>query len=516
MSLWGRILLSLSGFSLILIVLARWILGGWYNFLYIFLFLLFGALLGAVIADRKIYWNFLSLKTTKNGMSMGMSILISLVFCFSLGYLGAQFNKSFDITQEKINSLAPQTASILDSMEEDIYFKVFYKGRQGLSQKERIKESLRLFKQNRSHVKDRYYDAYLKNKLAQEYLNEQSKGTGPAVFVFVEYKNNKVMVEEPFDEEKITTALIKASRRDKKTIYFISGHAEKDTEDEGPEGLSALKDALLKSAFKMTHWNFIQNGALPKTADLVIIAGPAKKYFEKEQEFLKNYLDQGGKLFIALDPDKQHGLAGFLKSYGVVYENTYIMDRISAVVSMGPFSPLGLHFAKDHPITKSFPRGSIALFHIASALNVQGVEDSTELVKTNVNSVSTVSRDKKDIAQGKRAAHVLGLFVKLKKSPADDSKESDTTNQALVVFGDSDFLSNQFFNSSGMNRDLIMNAVSYLVDESDLVSIRPKRLKSTVVALKTFDQIGVVLFSIVLPLVCFVMSFIIWFRRRGA
>jgi ABC-type uncharacterized transport system involved in gliding motility auxiliary subunit len=43
----------------------------------------------------------------------------------------------------------------------------------------------------------------------------------------------------------------------------------------------------------------------------------------------------------------------------------------------------------------------------------------------------------------------------------------------LVVFGDSDFASNNYLNLSG-NRDLFLNTVSWLAEEENLIAIRPK------------------------------------------
>ena len=42
-----------------------------------------------------------------------------------------------------------------------------------------------------------------------------------------------------------------------------------------------------------------------------------------------------------------------------------------------------------------------------------------------------------------------------------------------MVFGDSDFASNNYLNLSG-NRDLFLNTVSWLAEEENLIAIRPK------------------------------------------
>ena len=51
-----------------------------------------------------------------------------------------------------------------------------------------------------------------------------------------------------------------------------------------------------------------------------------------------------------------------------------------------------------------------------------------------------------------------------------------------MVIGDSDFASNQYFNFSG-NGDFFLNTASFLAEEENLISIRPKERKSNPVSL---------------------------------
>ncbi|MEO0337343.1 MAG: hypothetical protein AAF202_13185, partial [Pseudomonadota bacterium] len=86
---------------------------------------------------------------------------------------------------------------------------------------------------------------------------------------------------------------------------------------------------------------------------------------------------------------------------------------------------------------------------------------------------------------------------------------------AAVVFGDSDFLTNQGI-IHGLNRDLALNSFLFLADEKDIISIRPRQMKGTKIELTTSAQRGVILGGLALPLSMFVLSSVIWFRRRGS
>lgn len=504
MSLLGKLSLALSGLSLIIVTPISFILGAWPPILNIFLVLFVLGILLALIIDYKLYLGLLTMRTTKNGMSMGVSVLITLVFCSSLAYLSVRFEKSVDITEEKINSLAPQTVQLLEGLKEDMRLIVFYKGPSGHQKKELVKNNLRLVKQNTSKIKVRYYDAHLKNRLAQEYLNEVTNKEREDIFVFVEYKGKKVLVEFPFNEEKLTSAMINATRRGVKTVYFLSGHGERDLSNQEGAGISEFQEALVRSSFQVKEWNFLVDGALPEDASALVIAGPQRPYMEKEIQWLEEYLKKNGKLLIALDPDEKHNLKDLLKKFNVNYTGHYIMDlhNQQILIFFGGYASVGVHFDTENKITRAFHergRDSNSIFYIASNLEIEdsGNFSFTELVKSSVKSFSAPDPKTSKKEDLKQSSYILGLLVEKQISKEeekeDKSKNSDKKEDSmtLAVYGDSDFLSNSFINK-GINRDLVMNTISYLVDESDLVSIRPKRLKATQLVLTGYDRMMII------------------------
>ena len=536
MSLAGKLCLALSGFSLIVLVVTTWILGGWLPFLYIFLILFVLGVGLAVIMDWQLYIGFLSMKTAKNGISMGFSILLTVVLCFSLAYLSTRFEISFDITEEKINSLAPQTLQILDTLDEDLYIRVFYKGKEGQRQRNAIRRNLFLFKQTSSRIKDRYYNAYTENSMAQKYLNDLSDKNNN-IFVFVEYKGQKTQALSPFNEEKITSAMIQVTRRGERSVYFLSGHGERDKQE-----LSQLQSALTDSSFRVKGLNFIKDGfQVPTDSAALLIVGPSRLFLPKEMEAVTQYLEQGGRVLLALDPDRQtsdgestqktgaKNFQSLLSTFGIKYTGHYLASRLPAIMGLGPLGILGMHFDQQHPITRSFESGAFVIFNRASPVKTTPMQNVqfTELVKTNVHILSAASLEREQLQKGKRSSYVVGVVAKRKNDLDADPKNKSTNNTKkdkpkkkatlLAVFGDSDFMTNPFFHAStGWNKDIIMNTIAWLVDEADLISIRARKLKSTQLILKQSDKMGIILFSIILPCILFIVGGVLWFRRRGA
>ena len=59
------------------------------------------------------------------------------------------------------------------------------------------------------------------------------------------------------------------------------------------------------------------------------------------------------------------------------------------------------------------------------------------------------------------------------KGPVGLAVVAAGANGKLIAFGDADFASNAYIELGG-NKDLIMNTISFLAEEKDLIAIRPK------------------------------------------
>ena len=83
------------------------------------------------------------------------------------------------------------------------------------------------------------------------------------------------------------------------------------------------------------------------------------------------------------------------------------------------------------------------------------------------------------------------------------------------MFGDSDFMINRSL-LAGINKDLALNAFAELANQKDLLSIRPKLPKGSTLMLTRYSSLGLLMFTIALPLFLLITSGVVWFRRRGA
>lgn len=512
MSRFSKIGWFIAGLSLLVLLIARMMLGGWINVMFIPLGLFCLGFILAILFDIKMYLEFFSMKTTKKGMSMGLMILLSIVLVVSVNFLAVRHNKTGDFTEEKLNSLSDQSGQVLKNLDQDLTVKVFYRGQEAAEEKQKAKSSLDVFLENTSKLKVHYYDSYIDVVDAQKYLNDLPDKESSLVFVFAEYGDKKVKIDAPYGEEQITAALIKITRKGEKKIYFTTGHGERDIESSGPDGLKLFNMALEEASFVVQTLSLTEKGGVPEDASVVMIAGPTTQFQEGELNWLRDYAKKGGHLIVALDPGQRHNLANLTKTFGIEFANNYILNEYNQLLGRGAASAIGLLFDSSHEITKPFPTGrNYTVFDLASEIRPAHDKAATlmltEIIRTDKNSF-TLNELVKTAKPDKRKDFAVAIAVSGKIN-------DQASNFQAVVFGDSDFMTNKAFDQ-GLNRDLAMNSVATLANEKDLISIRAKQAKGTKMTLTRTTQLVVIFGGMALPLILLITSGVVWFRRRGA
>lgn len=516
MNLISKISLSISGVSLLTLAVARIFLGHWIVYLWWPFGLFIAGLFISFIFNFRFYWSILMMKTTKEGMSFGLSIVIALALISSIGYLGHSLNTTIDFTEEKLFSLSDQTKKVLNSMKEDgVRFTIFFKGKVAQKAKNQVQNNLKIFKQEAPFIKIQYYDVYKNNKKAQIYLTKQDAQNDQALFMFVEYRSKKQKVKAPFDESKILSVLSKISRKEEQYVYYTTGHGEKDFNSTSSSGLSFFKNALENSGYSVKEWNFVQEqSGVPKNAATLMILGPTKTFFEQEIRWIQEYIKNKGNLFIALDPGARHNLTPFLKKdLGIVFKNNYIISALSRFLGRSETSVLGLNATKNSPVMKGFRparKDRITLvFDEASEvqLSTSASYEQGYLLKSDPSALIVKNLFTSIQKATQRKSRNFSVYVQEQKG------ERKSQGFSIILFGDSDFLSNRNWDI-GDHQNFSLQIMAYLSNQNDLMSIPPKSPKGTKVTLSAVAQYIFVIFSIALPLIFFIGSGVFWYLRK--
>ena len=149
-----------------------------------------------------------------------------------------------------------------------------------------------------------------------------------------------------------------------------------------------------------------------------------------------------------------------------------------------------------------------------------------EEVETDIKRLATTGQVERELDKGDKAGPVsLAAAVSAAATDASTSAPApgdaaNKTNDApkpetrLVVFGDSDFVTNGYLGIPG-NRDLFLNSVNWLAQQENLISIRPKDPEDRRVSL-TADQAKLIfwLSILIIPGLILAGGVQTWWRRR--
>jgi ABC-type uncharacterized transport system involved in gliding motility auxiliary subunit len=462
------------------------------------------------------------MRTTKHGANMGVLILMSLALVIAANYLGYRFNKSIDVTEEKLNSLSDQTVRQLKALKSDLVFTVFYAGAAEKDQRQQIRDDLSLYTEESPKVKVRFINLYENPGLAADYLKDKRVPFA----LYVDYSGRRILIDGPYSESSVTSGIIKATRESQKTIYFTTGHGEPNIDGEG--GLTLLRKGLEDMSFKVANLNLAMGENMPKGDSFVAIIGPKTAFLDVELERLRDFVKQGGHLLLAIDPGQKHNLANLTKSFGVEFKNNYILTeqlQRYGIMTMGnsydPNSEITRNFSSDPTFVTAFEQAS----EIARASDAPASYTFHELVKTEERSVAFNDVHQK-VVESDAKRRLLGVQVdvpveNIAATTTDkDGKVHDTpstkppSKAEVAIFGDSDFFGDKMIGQL-RNRDLAYNIFAGLANEAELTGIRQKMPKGSTLILTQNYLYGVVAAGVSVPVLLLVLAGFFWYRRKN-
>ena len=437
-------------------------------------------------------------RSTRLGANSALVILAAVVIFGFVNFLGFRHHKKFDLTAEKLYSLSDQTIKVMSELQKEV--QVSY-----LSQTD--EPVANLIEQYRYYNKRITYQRV--DLQARPELEGQFRGMRPGETRVS--TGNRAEKLTSVDEQTLTSAIMKVTREQAKTVYFVEGHGEHELTGGGAEGYQSVDNKLKGDNYATKPLNLVATNKIPDDCAVLVLAGPKKTLLAPEATMIKNYLNDGGKVLLALDPDADPELSDLVKDWNIEVRQDTVLDTsgIGRAFGTGPGVPMATQYGA-HPITKDFGRTARTFFPLARSLKG---ESKGEITVTNLLMTSEASfgetdlkGDKAEFTEGKDTKGPLTLGVAA-------SKKVGAKEARLVVFGDSDFATTPYQRQSA-NGDLFVNAVNWLAQEEDLISIRPKSQTNRDVQLSAIEQNILFWLTLILPLGVIGAGIQIWWKRR--
>ena len=475
----------------------------------------------------------------KTGMlSAGVLLLAALLVI--VNYFAWKYYKRFDWTSNQLYTLSERTQNVLKELKRDVEFVVFLAPEQQEIYQPTT-ELLARYGAATPRVKVRMVDA-AKNPLEAQQLVQKYGITTTGVVVASGNDRRVIDSNELAEldfrtvqttgapqmtgykgEQLFTSAILQLSEGRKPKVLFTTGHGERSLDDQSGRGLAGAQQILGPDNFEVSEWASLGKPAVPPDTDLLVIAGPTSSFVQPELQAFTAYLNNGGRMLVMLDPTLGRtagsglvdtGLEGWLARYGVKAGNDIVVDPSNPLPFFGPETIFTTHY-EDHPITRALAEGNLPV--LMSVVRSMGWGDAPGIKVSNLLRTSAEGWGETNLAALERTgrdAQDLGGPVSLAVVAESANTAPGKRAMRMVVFGDSDFASNQLLQANEANVVLLSNALNWLAEREALLGIPPKKTEQVKLTLTSDEYRTVYLLAAALPLLAAALGVGVFLRRR--
>ena len=414
-----------------------------------------------------------------------------------VNFLANRYPQRLDVTEGQLHSLAPLTVQTLESLDTDVEAIAFME--EGVNDELRV-----LLEQYETHGGGRFAFEFVHQDRAPKRAMEYDVRTYNTLVLAAGEDHLKVT---ELTEKEITNALLKVLRDRRDVVYLTVGHGER--------GISGGEQAFGRLAARLRETDYVLRDSLflareqvvPEDCQVLIIAGPQSPFLRPEVDAVRQYLERGGSVLLLADPLRESGLEELLGEWGVVLGDDFVIDTsgIGSLFGLDFTIPVVTAYDAEHPIARLHRSGVMTFYELARSVRLDsqavaangaaaavlartssaswGEVDLSVLGDTGSGGERTVSLDDADLKGP------VGLAVAVQDAAGEGGR--------LVVFGDSDFAGDRYFDLQG-NGDLALNAVSWLAEDEGLISIRPKAAGYSPIALTDTQSEWIFWISVIL------------------
>ena len=437
---------------------------------------------GAMARNRQA----LNTRTAKVGGYSFVLSLVVLAILIAVNVLASKLPTSwtqFDISAAQLYSLTSDTKVVVTNLQQDV---TIYWISQAGKEDTVIQKLLDRYAELSDHITVVKKDPDVYPTFAQQYTEETVTNNSLVVESgdksrYIGYDNiyqvdtgsyyTTGSVSQSFDGEgQITSAIDYVVSTDLPQVYLLSGHGE-------AEPSQTLSDELQRSNYEtVSDFSLLNVDAIPEDCDVLLINAPTSDISDEELTMLQDYITNGGKVVVLSGPQEEADLPNLqtlLTNYGVTFTDGVVVDTNRDYYAFtAPYVLMPEIQSSD--ITDPLKDGDYhVIVPIAQGLTVGETTNGatvTSLLQTSTDSFSKAAGYAMT-TYDKEEGDVDGPFTL-----AVSAEDSAAGGRLLWVA--SDYLLDDMYNSysSGANLDFLMNGLTWMIGDTDAVSIRSKSL----------------------------------------
>ena len=272
-------------------------------------------------------------------------------------------------------------------------------------------------------------------------------------------------------EAALTGGILYVTNEDVPKLYALTNHGETEL----PE---AILSSVKRQGMEIVSLSLLTSPEIPEDADGILLYGPQRDISEEEKALLSAYLKKGGSLlYVTGDPtvgNEQPNLDSLLTEYGIIPRTGMVGETDTNRFYTG--SPaLLLPDLYAHPITNPLREAKyqvIMPYSKSFAIDPDRPENLkvTELLTTSKDAFAKQGDNKEAKKEEGDLEGPFALAV---------AGEDQTSGAQVVCIGSAaQYFLEENFNTlvSGGNQDFFLNALSWMCEYDDGISIHAKNL----------------------------------------
>jgi len=484
----------------------------------------------------------MGLRKVKYSSNLFLTILILLGILGTINFISHRRFIRFDLTSEKMYSISKSTQNALAKLNDVVNIKVYFS-------KELPPQLATLDSQVRDMLDE--YKAYSHGKLLIEFIDpasdpsleqrmnfigipkvqlnvfqkDQAQLTNVYLGMMILYQDKKEIIPVIQDtrnlEYDLTSAIIRVTQKEPKTVAFLTSIPEQDFKD-----MTTRVREDLEKQYTVNILDLKKEEKIPSSVNTLIVMAP-EETSERAQYEIDQFIMRGGKAIFLVDTIKldkknmlqtqqvKHNLDDMLTHYGVKVNNDLALDRYSATVGFNrgffsfripyPFWPKAIaqNLDQKSPIVNklgsiTFPWTS-SLELLTGRLKTLGAE-GTVLAKTSTHGWTTsgsynldpgqrfeMPSEMKSIPLAVLISGKFKSFFENKPAPpktaaatpeqmqsqAQESPIRESPLTHILVVGNSRMVTDGFY-QPGENASFFLNSVDWLTMGDALIGIRSR------------------------------------------
>jgi len=434
-------------------------------------------------------------ETAANTLSLGLAGAGLML----IGYVTATLDRTADFSYFKTSQPGDAVREIVLSLEEPLKVAFFFPGVNPV--KEEALDYFRELARATDRVAVADYDRFVDLDAAADY-GARVDGT---IFLRVEERTEQIQLPLDLDDAReglrvldgrVQRALLLLVRRER-YAYLTTGHGElndplgsdpaddpvnrwlrdlregQETGGGPPQSLNALRRLLDDVNYQALEIGIGQGlgDRIPDDAAMVMIIGPQTPFLEEELNSIREYLDRGGSLLVALESDSEFRFEELGADLGLEYDDAMTVDDAFYVrerFTLADRRNIVTNRFSTHPaVTTANRHGVMAGVLMVGPGRLTPLEDVEGLRTTLIiSSLPSSFQDRNgdfrfDEETEARGSH--GLAAAVERVAGEGSEEDDgQTGMRALVYADSDIFSERVLLSQIIQRELVNDGIRWL------------------------------------------------------